>query len=222
MRLVLLGPPGAGKGTLAALLKESLKLVHISTGDMLREEMKKETPIGQEAKKFIEKGELVPDEFVIRLIEKKLTSGKRGEHGHMLDGFPRTRKQAEDLDRILGEIRQPLDYALYMESTLPVIIQRLGGRRVCRNCGALYHIRNKPPKKDKICDLCGGELYQRADDNEVTIRTRIDVYLKSTRQVIDYYQAQGKLKKLDGDKDSEEVQAVLMQIFHEDHKFNKR
>jgi adenylate kinase len=221
MRLVLLGPPGAGKGTLAALLKESLKLVHISTGDMLREEMKKETPIGQEAKKFIEKGELVPDEFVIKLIEKKLTGGKRVEHGYMLDGFPRTRKQAEDLDRILGEIRQPLDYALYMESTLPVIIQRLGGRRVCRNCGALYHIRNKPPKKDKICDLCGGELYQRADDNEATIRTRMDVYLKSTRLVIDYYQAQGKLKKLDGDKNSEEVQAVLMQIFHEDHKLNK-
>ena len=221
MRLVLLGPPGAGKGTLAALLKESLKLVHISTGDMLREEMKKETSIGQEAKKFIEKGELVPDEFVIKLIEKKLTGGKRVEHGYMLDGFPRTRKQAEDLDRILGEIRQPLDYALYMESTLPVIIQRLGGRRVCKNCGALYHIRNKPPKKDKICDLCGGELYQRADDNEVTIRTRMDVYLKSTRLVIDYYQAQGKLKKLDGDKDSEEVQAVLMQIFHEDHKLNK-
>ena len=221
MRLVLLGPPGAGKGTLAALLKESLKLVHISTGDMLREEMKKETPIGQEAKKFIEKGELVPDEFVIKLIEKKLTGGKRVEHGYMLDGFPRTRKQAEDLDRILGEIRQPLDYALYMESTLPVIIQRLGGRRVCKNCGALYHIRNKPPKKDKICDLCGGELYQRADDNEVTIRTRMDVYLKSTRLVIDHYQAQGKLKKLDGDKDSEEVQAVLMQIFHEDHKLNK-
>ena len=221
MRLVLLGPPGAGKGTLAALLKESLKLVHISTGDMLREEMKKETPIGQEAKKFIEKGELVPDEFVIRLIEKKLTSGKRVEHGYMLDGFPRTRKQAEDLDRILGQIQQPLDYVLYMESTLPVIIQRLGGRRVCRNCGALYHIRNKPPKKEKTCDLCGGEVYQRADDNEATIRTRMDVYLKSTRLVIDYYKVQEKLKKLDGDKDSEEVQAVLMQIFHEDHKFNK-
>ncbi len=221
MKLVLLGPPGAGKGTLAALLKISLELVHISTGDMLREEMKKETQTGREAKKFIEKGELVPDEFVIKLIEKKLTSDKRVAHGYMLDGFPRTRKQAEDLDRILGQIQQPLDYALYLESTLPVIIQRLGGRRVCRNCGALYHIRNKPAKKEKICDLCGGELYQRADDNEATIRTRMDVYLKNTRPVIDYYKAQDKLKKLDGDKDSEEVQAVLMQIFHEDHKLNK-
>ncbi len=221
MRLVLLGPPGAGKGTLAALLKESLKLTHISTGDILRDEMKNDTPIGREAKKFIEKGELVPDEFVIKLIEKKLTSDKRVEGGYMLDGFPRTGKQAEDLDRILGQIHQPLDYALYMESTLPVIIQRLGGRRVCKNCGALYHVRNKPPKKEKICDLCGGELYQRADDNESTICTRMDVYLKSTRPVIDYYQAQGKLKKLDGDKDSEEVQGVLMRIFHEDHKLNK-
>ncbi len=221
MRLVLLGPPGAGKGTLAALLKESLKLVHISTGDMLREEMKKETPTGREAKKFIEKGELVPDEFVSRLIETKLTSDQRVAHGYMLDGFPRTRKQAEDLDKILGQIQQPLDYALYLESTLPVIIQRLGGRRVCKNCGALYHVRNKPAKKEKICDLCAGELYQRADDNEATIRTRMDVYLKSTRPVIDYYQAQGKLKKLDGDKDSEEVQTVLMRIFHEEHKLNK-
>ncbi len=221
MRLVLLGPPGAGKGTLAALLKESLKLIHISTGDMLREEMKMGTPIGRDAKQFIEKGELVPDEFVIKLIEKKLTSDKRVESGYMLDGFPRTRQQAEDLDRILGQIHQPLDYALYMESTLPVIIQRLGGRRVCKACGAVYHMRNKPPKKDKICDLCGGEVCQRADDNEATIRTRMDVYLKNTRPVMDYYKAQGKLEKLDGDKDSQEVQVVLMQIFHEDHRLNK-
>ncbi|OGX30513.1 MAG: adenylate kinase [Omnitrophica WOR_2 bacterium RIFCSPHIGHO2_01_FULL_52_10] len=221
MRLVLLGPPGAGKGTLAALLKESLELVHISTGDMLREEIKKETATGRAAKKFIEKGELVPDEFVIRLIEKKLTSDKRVAQGYLLDGFPRTRKQAEDLDRILRQIQQPLDYVLYMESTLPVIIQRLGGRRVCKNCGALYHLHNKPSKKEKVCDLCGGEVYQRADDNEATIRTRMDVYLKSTRPVIDYYKVQGKLKKLDGDKDSEEVQVALMQIFHEDHKLNK-
>ncbi len=221
MKLVLLGPPGAGKGTLAALLKKSLKLIHISTGDILREEMKEDTPIGREAKRFIDKGELVPDDLVIRLIENKLNSDKRVEHGYMLDGFPRTRKQAEDLDRILGQIRQPLDYALYMESTLPVIIQRLGGRRVCKNCGALYHVLNKPPKKEKTCDLCGGELYQRADDNEATIRTRMDVYLKSTKPVIDYYQAQDKLKTLNGDKDSEEVQTVLMQIFHEDHKLNK-
>ncbi len=221
MRLVLLGPPGAGKGTLAALLKKNLNLVHISTGDMLREEMKNGTDIGRQAKGFIDKGELVPDELVIRLIEQKLIRDKQVQHGYMLDGFPRTRKQAEDLDRILGHIHQPLDYALYMEATLPVIIQRLGGRRVCRGCGAVFHIHNKPPRKENVCDVCGAELYQRADDNEATIRTRMDVYLKNTKPIIEYYKAQGKLEKLDGDKDSEDVHAVLMQTFNEDRKLNK-
>lgn len=220
MRIVLLGPPGAGKGTLAALLKDSLNLAHISTGDMLREEMKNNTDLGQQAKKFIEKGELVPDEFVIRLIEKKLSTGQYSQGGYMLDGFPRTRKQAEDLDKILEKIHQPLEYALYMQSTLPVIIQRLSGRRVCRNCGALFHVHNRPPKKENICDLCGGEVYQRADDNEETIRTRMDVYLKNTRPIIEYYETQGKLKQVDSDKESVEVQADLMQIVHEDHKLN--
>jgi adenylate kinase len=221
MKLVLLGPPGAGKGTLAALLKESLKLIHISTGDMLRQEMKNGTDIGRQAKGFVDKGELVPDDLVIRLIEQKLNRDKQVRHGYMLDGFPRTRKQAEDLDRILGQIHQPLDYVLYLEATLPVIIQRLGGRRVCRGCGAVFHIRNKPPRKQNVCDACGAELYQRADDNEATIRTRMDVYLKNTRPVIEYYEAQGKLEKLDADKDSEEVQDVLMQTFNEDRKLNK-
>lgn len=221
MRLVLLGPPGAGKGTLAALLRESLKLVHISTGDMFREEMKNQTPLGREVKGYIDKGDLVPDELAIRLIEQKLISDKNVRRGYMLDGFPRTRKQAEDLDRILERIHQPLDYALYMAATLPVIIQRLAGRRVCRGCGALFHIRNRPPRQENVCDACGAELYQRADDNEATIRTRMNVYLKNTRPIIDYYKAQDKLKELDADKDSREVQAILMKIVHEDHKFHQ-
>lgn len=221
MRMVLLGPPGAGKGTLAALLKENLHLTHISTGDILREEMKNNTRLGLEAKQYIENGKLVPDEVVTKLIESRLKHTIGPKDGFMLDGFPRTTQQAKDLGRILKGLKEPLDYVLYLESTLEVIIQRLTGRRVCRNCGALFHMRNKPPKKAGICNNCGGPLYQRADDNEETIRTRMDEYMKNTMPIIDYYEDQGTLRKVDADKDAEEVQAVLMQIFHEDRKLNK-
>lgn len=221
MRLVLLGPPGAGKGTLAALLKKSLKIRHISTGDILREEMKNNSALGREAKRYIDNGELVPDEVVTKLIESKLTANDRVDGGYMLDGFPRTKKQAEALDRILKKIHRPLDYVLYLESTLSVIIQRLTGRRVCRGCGALFHVKNRPPRREGICDECGGILYQRADDNAETIKTRMEVYLKNTQPIIAYYEAQGKLKNVDADKDSEELQAILMKTFDEGHKLNQ-
>jgi adenylate kinase len=213
MRLVLLGPPGAGKGTLAGLLKEKLGLAHISTGDILREEMKNRTPLGQEVKQYIENGELVPDEVVTKLIDHKFSSNDIANEGYMLDGFPRTEQQAKDLDRILKRLGKPLEYAIYLESSLPIIIKRLTGRRVCRNCGALYHIQNKPPKREGVCDDCGGEIYQRADDNEETIKTRMEVYMKSTEPIITFYKAQGKLKKFDADKDAREVQANLMKLF---------
>lgn len=213
MKLVLLGPPGAGKGTLANLLKEALHISHISTGDILREEMKNNTSLGQEAKQYIENGELVPDDVVTKLIESKFSGNNITESGYMLDGFPRTRKQAEDLDKILNKSNNALDYALYLASSLPVIIQRLTGRRICRNCGALFHIKNKPPRKEGVCDECGGEVYRRADDNKETIKTRMDVYLKNTKPIVDYYQAQGKLKEVDADKDSQEVLGILMRMF---------
>ena len=170
MNLVLLGPPGAGKGTLAGLLKETLGVLHISTGDMLREEMNRQTALGLQAKKYIESGQLVPDEIVVKLIQNKLKNQKADRKGYLLDGFPRTESQAKQLDKILKDINEPLDYAFYLEATLPVILQRLTGRRVCRQCGALFHIKNRPPKKNDICDQCGGSLYQRADDKEETIK----------------------------------------------------
>ncbi len=215
MRVTLLGPPGAGKGTLAGVLKERLGVLHISTGDILREEMKNDTQLGLQAKNYIESGELVPDELVIQLIENKLATSPEAKKGYMLDGFPRTQAQAEALDSILEKIGFPLEYALYLEATLPVVVRRLTGRRICRGCGALYHMTNKPPKAEGICDECGSEIYQRADDNEETINTRMEVYLTNTTPIVDYYEGQGKLKRFNGDKNSEDIEADLTQIIDE-------
>ena len=215
MRIVLLGPPGAGKGTLAALIKEKFNMDHISTGDMMREEMKNQTPLGKEIKKYVDGGELVPDHVVTKLVETKLTRDKEKYQHYLLDGFPRTKPQAQALDNILAKTGQPIDYALYMEASLPVIIKRLTGRRVCRKCGAVYHMVNRPPKKENVCDVCGGELYKRADDNEETIKTRMDVYLKSTSPIVDYYKQQGKLHKVDADKGCEELLQSLVGLLNE-------
>ncbi len=213
MRIVLLGAPGAGKGSLAVLLKNSLGILHISTGDILREEIKNNSPLGKQAKEYIDRGQLVPDEVVTKLIEHKITTDKRIEKGFMLDGFPRTLKQAEDLDRILKRANKPLDYTFNLESTTPVIVQRLGGRRVCKNCGALFHMKNKPPKKDGVCDVCGGNLYQRPDDNPATIETRLKVYLEATKPIVDFYAKKDILIKLDSDLESEELQDQVLNLF---------
>jgi adenylate kinase len=220
MNIVLLGPPGAGKGSLAKQLHESMGFEHISTGDMLREEMTRKTPLGDEIKKIMAEGNLVPDEIVIRLIEKKLTEGKHGTKGYLLDGFPRTKAQAEELDRFLSKSNQSIDSVVNMQSTLDIVLVRLTGRRVCRNCGALYHVKTKPSTNPGICDECGGELYQRPDDNEETIRTRMSVYLEKTKPIIEYYRKQNKLKNVDGDKKTDEVAQEVSTILNEDGKFN--
>ena len=218
MRIVLLGPPGAGKGSLAGIIKERLQVAHISTGDMLREEMKKGSALGQEIKALIDKGALVSDELVTRLVEERIKTDPQLEGGYMFDGFPRTVKQAEDLDKILAKAGKPLDFALNMEAGWDLILLRLAGRRVCKKCGALYHVRNKPPKVLDVCDLCSGSLYQRSDDNEETVRKRLEVYTSSTQPIVDYYAKTGRLKKVDGDKETVELFADLQKILNEDQK----
>ena len=205
MKIVLLGPPGAGKGSLAGLLKEKYSLAHISTGDMLREEIKKGTALGLEIKALITSGALVSDELVTKLVEQRLTNDPEIKNGYMLDGFPRTVKQAQDLDLILSKLNTPLNYALNMEADSNLLLKRLTGRRVCRKCGALFHVTNKPPLSPGLCDACGGELYQRTDDNEETIKERMNVYMTSTQPIIEYYASQQKLKKLDGNLDTDEL-----------------
>ncbi len=221
MNTILLGPPGAGKGTLAAMLKDNFGLLHISTGDLLRDEMKGGTELGKTIKKYVESGELVPDQVVIAMIEKKLSEKNSGSKGYMLDGFPRTTVQAEDLDKILTKIGQPIDYALYMEASLPVILQRLTGRRVCRKCGAIVHIKNRPSKVAGVCDVCGGELYQRPADTEETIKNRMHVYAEKTAPIVDYYAKQGKLETLSGDEETEDLLKIVAKIFNDGQRTDK-
>ena len=210
MRIVLLGPPGAGKGTLAEYLKEEYHLVHISTGDMLREEIKKGSALGLEIKGIMTKGALVSDELVTKLLELRLLNDQQvKQNGFLLDGFPRTVKQAIDLDALLERLKMPIEHVLNLEAGLDILLKRLGGRRVCRKCNALYHETFKPTTKEGVCDECGGEVYQRADDNIKTIEARMQVYKDTTTPIIDYYQQQHKLIKLDANLEAEVVRDAV-------------
>jgi adenylate kinase len=207
LNLILFGPPGAGKGTQSALLVERLNMKHISTGDLFRAAMKNHTKLGNEAKSYMDAGKLVPDSITIALVEEILR--ELGGKSFILDGFPRTVGQAEALEVLLKQLNLKIDNSLFLEVPKNLLLGRLTGRRVCKNCGATYHIDAKPTKKPGICDVCGGEVVQRPDDKEDVIRTRLEAYETSTRPLKDYYRAKGPYVEIGGTGSSEEVFARI-------------
>jgi adenylate kinase len=195
--VILLGPPGAGKGTQATAIAKSLNIPHVSTGDIFRANLELETALGLEAKKYMDKGQLVPDELVLRLVGDRLGKPDAKE-GVLLDGFPRTLAQARALDDNLKALGKKVDACLLLEVPEDELVTRLSGRRSCRRCGAGYHAIYSPPSDPLKCDKCGGEIYQREDDKQETIKSRLEVYNNQTKPLVDYYQASGELKVING------------------------
>jgi len=211
MNIIFLGPPGAGKGTQAKILVEKYGIPQISTGDMLREHVAKGTELGVKAKEYMEKGQLVPDEIILSMVKERL-SQPDAQKGFILDGFPRTVAQAEALDKMLEEMDKKIEFVLALIVPDEELVTRLTGRRTCKNCGMMYHIKFKPPKVEGKCDACGGELYQRPDDNEETVRNRLKVYHEQTAPLIEYYRKKGVLFEVDGSKSIEEITQQLINI----------
>lgn len=207
MKIILLGPPGSGKGTQARFITEKYGISGISTGDMLRDEVKNKTELGLKAKEYMDAGKLVPDDLVIKMVEERLN-----KEGYVLDGFPRTLSQAKSLDKILDRMNERIDYVIYIDISEEELIKRMSGRRICKDCGSVYHLLFNPPKVDGKCDLCEGELYQRDDDKEETIRKRLKVYKEDTKPLIKYYKDKGILRRVDGSKDIEEVKNTIEDI----------
>lgn len=208
MKIILLGPPGAGKGTQAKLITEKYSIPHISTGDIFRKNISEKTPLGIEAKRYMDNGQLVPDEVTIGIVNDRLSMNDC-ENGFLLDGFPRTVKQAEALDSFLSSNEQKIDTALLIEVPKEFILERMTGRRVCSACGASYHIKFNRPKVENKCDICGGPLVQRKDDTEETVKERLDVYDRQTQPLIQYYKEKNILAKVDG---TEEIGKVFEKI----------
>ncbi|KMY52614.1 MULTISPECIES: adenylate kinase [Bacillaceae] len=200
MNLVLMGLPGAGKGTQAERIVEKYGIPHISTGDMFRAAMKEGTELGLKAKSFMDAGALVPDEVTIGIVRERL-SKLDCQDGFLLDGFPRTVAQAEALEGILEALGKKIDYVINVEVDKDILMARLTGRRICKSCGATYHLVFNPPAAEGKCDRCGGELYQRADDNEETVQNRLDVNLKQTEPLLDFYRQKGYLKDINGQQE---------------------
>lgn len=204
MKIILLGPPGAGKGTQAAGIVEKYNIPHISTGDIFRKNIKEGTELGKKAKEYMDQGLLVPDELTVGLVTDRI-SQKDCENGFMLDGFPRNVSQAKYLDEFLQNANISLDKVVNIEVDKSILVERAVGRRICKSCGATYHVEFNPPKESGVCDVCGGELYQRADDTEETVSKRIQVYLDETKPLVNYYSEQGIIANINGKQSIEKV-----------------
>ncbi|WP_281884078.1 adenylate kinase [Paenibacillus sp. YYML68] len=208
MNIIFMGPPGAGKGTQAERIVDEFKVPHISTGDAFRLAMKQGTPLGVEAKKYVDQGLLVPDEITIGIVRERL-SQPDCDTGFLLDGFPRTISQAEALDQIASELNKKIDHVINLSVDRNLLLARLTGRRICKSCGATYHILFNPPAQELVCDKCSGELYQRSDDTEEKVGTRLDEYINKTAPLLEYYRNQGILREVNGEQ---EINTVTAQI----------
>ncbi len=211
MYIVFLGAPGAGKGTQAAVVAEKLGLAHVATGDMFREAQARGTKLGLEARAYMEKGELVPNEITIGMLVEKIAAPECRQ-GAIFDGFPRNREQAEALDGALARQDKSVDEVVYIKVSEEELLQRLGGRWICRDCQAPYHMVNSPPQAAGKCDRCGGQLYQRPDDAAETVRDRLRVYFEQTAPLIDYYARAGKLLEVDGEGSVDEIRERILAV----------
>lgn len=211
MNVLLMGPPGAGKGTQADLIKDRYPIPHISTGDMFREAVSTGTELGKEAKKYMDSGKLVPDEVTIGIVQERLAQDDCKE-GFLLDGFPRTVKQAEALDQVLAKLGKKVEAAINITVPEDILYERMSGRISCKDCKTVYHLKFNPPAKAGICDKCGGELIQRSDDQGDTVKRRLEVYAEQTNPLIEYYEKQGVLYDIDGNRDSQAVFADIAKV----------
>lgn len=204
MNILIMGAPGTGKGTMSQLIKEHYDVVHVSTGDMLRQAVENKTALGLKVQEYMSAGALVPDEVIHNIILERLAQDDI-KKGFLFDGYPRTVKQAIDLDEILGKLNMNIDYIINLDVDVEILKERITGRRTCRNCKEIYHIKNMPPKVEGTCDLCGGELITREDDTLEALMNRLDEYYASTKPVIDYYEKTGLVHNIDGGRDANEV-----------------
>ena len=209
MRLLLVGAPGVGKGTQAKRLSQDLGVPHVSTGDMFRDAIRRQTPLGKKAKIFIDIGSLVPDDLTIGLIEERFEDDDVRKQGYILDGFPRTLPQAKALDVLLAKLGKPLDAVVVLEIDEKAVVERISGRRTCTGCGTPYHVKYRRPQKDGICDICEKKLVQREDDTEMKVLLRLDKYRSETQAVIPFYEAKGLVKRVDAAKAPDEVYAAI-------------